>query len=62
MMDPKDDMERLRRSCEECLKALEAMKTHEGICVEWMRWRFAHLRREMLAFVTVMWPKKQEEA
>ena len=60
-MTAADDMDRLKVACGECLAALEAMKQHEKDCVEWMCWRFAHLRRELLAFTTVMYPKKQED-
>ena len=61
-MTPRYDMERLKVTCDDCLEALGNMRRHEGACAEWIRWRLAHLQRELHSFVTVFWPKpKQQE-
>ena len=53
-MTPRYDMERLKVTCDDCLEALGNMRRHEGACADWIRWRLAHLQRELHSFVTVV--------
>ena len=49
-------MERLKVACEDCLKAVSAVMEHEGARKQNVRWRFEHLRLELLSFRVAMWP------
>ena len=57
-MTPDYDLEHLRQTVADATAAIRQMQTHDT--ADWIRWRLAHLKRELEEFASTVWPRKGE--